>query len=116
MGQVLIIADIGAQAALIAVFGVAEEVLILLLPAALEHQLAAGAHNIVQALADEVDALVPHQAADHGENGHVALHLQTQLLLQGLLTVGLAPEAAGAVMGREHRVRGRVKHGGINAV
>ena len=57
-----------------------------------------------------------HQAADHGNNRHIALHLQSQLLLQGLLAGGLAPEVPDTVMGREYRVRGRVEYGGINTV
>lgn len=89
------VADIGAEAALIAVFRIAEEILILPVAAAQDHQLAARLHHNIQALTDEVDALMPHQAADHGEQGNIALDLEAQLLLQGFFAVGLATQALG---------------------
>ena len=116
VGQGLIVTDIGAKTAFIAVFRIAEEIFILPVAAAQDHQLAARLHHNIQALADEVNALVAHQTAHHGDKRHIALHLQAQFLLQSLFAAGLAPGILYAVMCRQDRIRGRIKDGKIYAV
>ena len=96
--------------------GGADEVLIVPVAHAQEHQLHVLAHDVVQHPLDEVQALLGGEPGDEADEGRLRTLLQAALLLQARLQDGLAPPVVAGEGDAEESVVLRVVGVGVDAV
>ena len=88
----------GGKAAGILALGIAECLLILPLAGAQDHHLHVQAHDVVEGVGDQGEALVAHQAGDAADEGDVGVLLKAHGPLEGGLAGGLAGDVLGGVV------------------
>ena len=115
--QRLVVADVGAQAALVPPLGAAHKVLIFGVARAEEHERhVLAVHELVEHALHQVEALLRRHARDHGDDGRVRADLETELPAQRGAAGGLAARVVGGVGRGDAAVVRGVKDGGVDAV
>ena len=116
MGQSLVHLHPGRHPAGILPLGGADEVLVMLVPLAQEHQLHVLAHDVVQHPLDQVQPLLGGKPGDEADDGRLGPHLQAALLLQIRLQKGFAPPVVPREGDAEEPIVLRVVGVGVDAV
>ena len=117
MRQRLVIADVGAQAALVPPLGAAHEVLVFGVAGAEEHERhVLLIHELVEHALHQVEAFLRRHARDHGDDGRVRADLEPELPAQCSTAGGLAAQVVGRVGRGDAAVVRGVKDGGVDAV
>ena len=115
-GQLLVVVQPHGHAAGVLVGRPLEELLVLPVPLAQDHQLHGQLHHVVEHLAHQVQALVAHQSADDAHDGHIGLLPQARELLQLRLVRLLARHVRRRVVDGDVGVRGGVVPLHVDAV
>ena len=115
--QRLIVANVGAQAALVPPLGAAHEVLVFGVAGAEEHERhVLAVHELVEHALHQVEAFLRRHARDHGDDGRVRADLKPELPAQRGAAGGLAAQVVGGVGRGDAAVVRGVKNGGVDAV
>jgi len=115
--QCLVVADVGAQAALVPPLGAAHEVLVFGVAGAEEHKRhVLLIHELVEHALHKVEALLRRHARDHGDDGRVRADLEPELPAQRGAAGGFTTQVVGGVGRGDAAVVRGVKNGGVDAV
>ena len=106
----------GGEAAGVLALGAAERLLILPFAGAQDHHLYVQAHDIVEGIGHQGEALVSHQAGDAADEGDIGVLLQAHGALESGLAGGLAGEVFGGVVLRQVGAGGGVVEVHVDAV
>ena len=116
VGQGAVHLKAGGQLAGVLPLRPAEQIHIPVLAHAQHHHLSAGVHNGIQHPVHQVQALLPRQPGNHGNEGRFCVFGQVQLPLQRQLVLHLQLHRFGGVVALDHGIGSRVVFLGIDAV
>ena len=106
----------GGKAAGVLGLGLAEGLLKVPLAGAQHHHLDVHAHDVVDGVGHQLEALVLDQPGHAGDDGHVGVLPEAHRLLEGPLAGGLAAQVVGVEGGGQAGAVGGVIEGGVQAV